>query len=214
MATISSTIHQTNSSAFAPENTQDREAVRANRTADRVAALAIALIATAVIAITALTLPFPVALTIGLVVGTVALAGICTHLSNCNSVTVVDGRPTRTYFWHHWRPNYYYTPPVVVNPVIRHSSPPVIIDRTPHVRVGGGHSSYISPIRTQPHIRVGGGHTPIPRTVFRSTPNVRVGGGHAFAPRSVPPVRAGGAAPHSSTIFGGRPHVAVGSRYR
>ncbi len=193
MSAISITVPQTPPAPSAPElhelNAHPREEARAISTANKVGAFFAAVVAAGIITFCCLALPYPSALVFSLIAGAITIACISAILSDCNSTVIVHDRPSRTYFWDHWRPSYsYYSPPVVVNPIYRRSSP-IIVDSTPHVRVGGGHS-FFSPVRTQPHIRVGGGHS--------------------AAPRSIPPMRSGGGFGFNG--HSGGPRVAVGSR--
>ncbi len=209
-------IPQTNLPAQLPEN--NREEVRALSTASKIAAMATLLIAAATITVVSLTLAFPIALPLSLIAGVAAITLVYDLLSDRHSTVIIDGRPSRTYFWDHWWPSYtpsYYTPSYYSSPILpvyRRSTPPIIVDSTPHVRVGGGHtipSSFRSqppirvdrPISSASRVQVGGGHTSSPS-------HVRVGGGHtthSSPSRSTAPIQ-------RSSSFGARPHVVVGSR--
>ncbi len=215
-ASITNATHQTALSSAPDLNAREENHARPVDTMNKVAALAVLLIAAVVITVSCLALPFPASLTISLIVGAIAISLFAAAMSDCHSVTVVDGRPYRSHYWHNWWSPPLYTTPIVVNPIYRSS--PVIVSGAPHVRVGGGHSIFPTSVapsfRSTPHVRVGGGHGISPTRMapsFRSTPHVRVGGGHfQSSARSVPSIRSGGAS--SFSFNSGGPRVAVGSR--
>lgn len=184
-------------------NNNNRPQVTPVTTANKVAAVVILALAAIVITATCLALPFPAALTISLVTGLLAISLATALLSDCHSVTVIDGRPRRNYFWHHWWSPSVYTPPLIIDRSYPYYRPsPIIISREPHVRVGGGHSRRVFPsFRPENHVRVGGGHGQPARFApsFRAEPHFRTGGGHF-------------ARPAPSHGFGGGGRVQVGGR--
>jgi len=174
-----------------PDHNVNDKSACSIRTIQKITAVVSILLASCLIALACVNLPFSAALTVSICIAAIAIPVAAAILSDCNSVTVVDGRPSRTYFWHHWWPSYPSYSPVYPRPVYMRRPDPIIITREPrifpsyraepHVRVGGGHrqSTRIVPSFTsQPHFRGGIPHRAAASVGFGGGPRVQVGGGH------------------------------------